>query len=46
MYFYVQGYSNIRVLKKGTSASTEHDESRVIIFVDDDDIVVEEPKVG
>ncbi|CAF3937070.1 unnamed protein product [Rotaria sp. Silwood2] len=34
------------VLKKGTSSTTEHDESRVILFVDDNDIVVEEPKVG
>lgn len=40
------GYSNIKVMKKGTSSSTEHDESRVILYVDDNDIVVEEPKVG
>jgi hypothetical protein len=33
-------------MKKGTSSTTEHDESRVILFVDDNDIVVEEPKVG
>jgi hypothetical protein len=33
-------------LKKGTCSSTEHDESRVILFVDENDIVVEEPKVG
>jgi hypothetical protein len=43
---YLSGYSNIKILKKGTSSSTEHDESRVILFVDDHDIVVEEPKVG
>lgn len=42
----LSGYSNIKVLKKGTCSSTEHDESRVILFVDDNDIVVEEPKVG
>lgn len=41
-----KGYSNIKVMKKGTSSSTEHDESRVILYVDDNDIVVEEPKVG
>jgi len=41
-----RGYSNIKVLKKGTSSTTEHDESRVLLFVDDNDIVVEEPKVG
>ncbi|UJR20825.1 hypothetical protein I4U23_023936 [Adineta vaga] len=41
-----KGYSNIKVMKKGTSSTTEHDESRVIIFVDDNDVVVEEPKVG
>jgi hypothetical protein len=45
-YLSVLGYSNIKVLKKGTSSTTEHDESRVILFVDDNDIVVEEPKVG
>lgn len=44
--FFLLGYSNIKVLKKGTSSTTEHDESRVILFVDDNDIVVEEPKVG
>jgi hypothetical protein len=43
--FFLLGYSNIKVLKKGTSSTTEH-ESRVILFVDDNDIVVEEPKVG
>jgi len=41
-----RGYSNIKILKKGTSSTTEHDESRVILFVDDHDVVVEEPKVG
>jgi len=43
---FFSGYSNIKILKKGTSSTTEHDESRVILFVDDNDIVVEEPKVG
>jgi hypothetical protein len=33
-------------LKEGTSPTTEYDESRVILFVNDNDIVVEEPKVG
>ncbi|CAF0898747.1 unnamed protein product [Rotaria sp. Silwood1] len=41
-----KGYSNVKILKKGTSSTTEHDESRVILFVDDNDVVVEEPKVG
>ncbi|CAF1211656.1 unnamed protein product [Rotaria magnacalcarata] len=41
-----KGFSNVKILKKGTSSTTEHDESRVILFVDDNDIVVEEPKVG
>ena len=45
-YLSVLGYSNIKVLKKGTSSTTEHDESRVILFVDENDVVVEEPKVG
>ncbi len=45
-YFFLLGYSNIKIFKKGTSSTTEHDESRVILFVDDNDIVVEEPKVG
>jgi len=40
------GYSNIEILKEGTSPTTEYDESRVILFVNDNDIVVEEPKVG
>ncbi|CAF1464722.1 unnamed protein product, partial [Adineta steineri] len=40
-----KGYSNIKIMKKGTSSTTEHDESRVMLFVDDNDIVVEEPKV-
>lgn len=44
-YFFI-GYANIKVLKKGTSSTTEHDESRVILFVDENDIVVEEPIVG
>lgn len=33
-------------MKKGTSSSTDHDESRVILYVDEHDIVVEEPRVG
>jgi hypothetical protein len=45
-YLFFLGYLNIKVLKKGTSSTTEHDESRVILFVDDNDVVVEEPKVG
>ncbi|CAF1454452.1 unnamed protein product [Adineta ricciae] len=45
-YIKARGYSNIKVMKKGTSSTTEHDESRVILFVDDNDVIVEEPKVG
>ena len=41
-----KGYAHIKVLKKGTSSTTEHDESRVILVVDEHDVVVEEPKVG